>query len=744
MKPILPLLLFLTTLARAQNLRAQDKQTRDTLTGLIGSYCPLLDPSLQFNIKRDKDQLILEVVGQGQTPMTGLGNDRFRPKQVNPPAIVAFVRDNSGKAVRFRWIQDHKSSNGEWLEDSAAAAGPGNKPGYAGRYHLKNNPYKIIRIREQDGRLTGQLDAGSVFDLQPDGPNKYDLTTGSYTMRFEFVPARNKYKLLTREEGDLDFSRQDDAAAAAPVDNGFPPDRGFGRADSLRGMLTPLRTCYDVSFYGLDIAVDPATQSIQGSANIRFTAVQPFSRIQIDLFANLTIEKILFHGKELAYTREFNAVFIDFPSPVPQGATEAITILYAGKPQVPNIAILKGGFIWFADKQGNPWIESVCQGSGASLWWPCKDHLSDKPDSMKISITVPTGLTDISNGRLLDSVALPDHHTRFDWYVDYPIPNYDAVVNIGRYVQIADTLIRGPDTLNLHYYCIEHNEEKANRIFALVKPMLRLYEKDFGEYPFQKDGFTLMESLYGMEHQGAVSFGPVNNPVGSDHFDFNDLSRVTWHESAHEWWGNSITCKDFADMWIHEAFATYAEVLAYEKFDGKAAAQKYLNQQIPENKRPIIGTYDVNDFHEGDMYSKGCRMLNTLRHCIGNDSLWFALLHGLQNRFRYQSVTTKDIVGYIDNFTKTNYTPFFDQYLRHDAIPKLQLMTDRRGDTLALSYRWKTDVDGFDMPIELYNTKGARTRLSPTNEWHTIRLPQWTAANLQVDTDDFYVDIEVK
>ncbi|HXB96372.1 MAG TPA: M1 family metallopeptidase, partial [Puia sp.] len=576
MKPFLPLLLLFATLARAQN-----KETADTLRGLAGSYRNPIDPSLQFNIKREKDQLIFEVPGQGQTPMTGLGNDRFRPKQVNPPAIVAFVRDSTGNVGRFRWIQNHKGSNGEWLCDSAST-------GLGGRYQLKHDPYKIIRIRERDGRLTSQLNAGMVFDLQPDGPNKYLLKTGDYTIRYEFVPAGKKYRLLTRESGDFEFFRFNDAAAGV-VDKGFPPDRSFDRADTLRGMLTPLRTCYDVSFYDLDIAVDPAARSIQGSATIRFRTLQTFSRMQIDLFANMTIEKILFHGAALAYTREFNAVFIDFPRPVQQGANEAITIVYAGTPQVPDISVLKGGFIWFSDKQGNPWIESVCQGSGASLWWPCKDHLSDKPDSMKISITVPAGLTDISNGRLLDSVALPDHHTRFDWYVDYPIPNYDVVVTIGRYVTIADTLIRDHDTLKLHYYCIQNNEDKANRIFALVKPMLRLYEKNFGEYPFQKDGFTLMESLYGMEHQGAVSFGPVNSPVNSDHFDFADLSRVAWHESAHEWWGNSITCKDMADMWIHEAFATYAEVLSYENFAGTAAAKKYLKEQIPGNKRPIIG-----------------------------------------------------------------------------------------------------------------------------------------------------------
>ncbi len=631
----------------------------------------------------------------------------------------------------------------------SSAAGPGNKTGYAGRYQLKKNPYKIFRIREQEGRLTSQLNTGAQMDLIPDGPAKFHVTTGDYTFWYEFVHHGKGSKLLTHEEGNAEFTRLDAAAAGENVENGFAPDRVFDRADSLRGMLTPLRTCYDVTFYSLDIAVDPANQSIQGNATIRFTAVQPFSRMQIDLFANMTIERILFHGAELAYTREFNAVFVDFSLPVPQGAKEAITILYSGKPQLPDISVLKGGFLWFTDRQGNPWIESVCQGSGASLWWPCKDHQSDKPDSMKISITVPTGLTDISNGRLLDSLALPDQHTRFDWYVDYPIPNYDVVVNIGRYVAIADTLLSDHhtlpgdrDTLMLHYYCMPYNEEKAKRIFGAVKPMLRLYEKDFGEYPFKKDGFTLMESLYPMEHQGAVSFGPVNNPVNSDHTDFGDLTRTAWHESAHEWWGNSVTCKDMADMWIHEAFATYAEVLSYGTFAGAAAARKYLKEQKPGNQRPVIGVYGVNDFHEGDMYSKGCRMLNTLRNCIDNDSLWFALLHGLQSRFRYQSVTTEDIVGFINETTKTNYTPFFDQYLRHTAIPRLELKADKRSDTLVLSYRWKTDVDHFQMPVRIQTPAGPFTLLV-ANDWKSIRLPKTAPADIKVDREDFYVSVEM-
>ena len=740
----LPLILSLGIFTSLCAQERSTEKTKDSLEGLTGQYRAGIDPSVQFNIKKDKDRLILEVPGQGQTDMVSLGNDRFRPNQISPPVTLAFLRDSAGRAHRFGWLQDHKKQVGEWTK-LPPAGGAEEETACTGRYQLKNNPYKIIWIREENDHLTGRMNEGPSLQLTPLAGDKFSLTMGNYTIRIEFLKDRKGgiHKMLTREEGILDCNRvEDQPGPGLQGDGGFHREKGFGRADSLRGMLTPLRTCYDVSFYALDIAVEPENKFIQGNAVIRFKAVRSFDHMQIDLYANMKIEKILFHDKELPYTREFNAVYIAFPALVQKGQEEAITILYSGKPLLPDISVLRGGFLWFRDKEGRPWIESVCQGSGASLWWPCKDHLSDKPDSMKISVTVPAGLMDISNGRLLDTVAVAGHRTRFDWYVDYPITNYDVVVNIGNYRHISDSYIRGRDTMPLHYYCMPYNLEKAQQVFAGVKPMLALYEKDFGEYPFKKDGFTIMESLYPMEHQGAVSIGSINNPVLSDKTDLADLTRTAWHESAHEWWGNSVTCKDMADLWIHEAFATYAEVLAYEAFSGKPAALKYLKEQDPGNKEPVIGTYDVNDFHLGDMYPKGCLMLHTLRNVIDNDSLWFAVLRGLQDRFRYQTVTTGDIVGYVSETMKKDYTPFFDQYLRHGGIPELDLLLRDTGDDLELSYKWNADVKGFDLPIKITMAKDSYKFITPTSEWNTIRLPGMKPADLKVDTDNFYIRVK--
>jgi len=271
--------------------------------------------------------------------------------------------------------------------------------------------------------------------------------------------------------------------------------------------------------------------------------------------------------------------------------------------------------------------------------------------------------------------------------------------------------------------------------------MLSVFEKDFGSYPFRRDGFTVMESIYPMEHQGAVSIGSIFNPFNSDRYDSLDLIRTMWHESAHEWWGNNVTVKDMADLWIHEAFATYAEVLAYEKLSGKAAMQKYLKDQTPGNKEAIIGKYDVNDFHLGDMYPKGALMLHTLRNLIDNDSLWFELLQGIQTHFAYQTINTHDIVNYFNEKTKTDYGYFFDQYLNKASIPELQLQFKKEGNVLHVKYKWNADVEDFNMPVKVATSKNVYTFIYPTKDWKDLELRDMKAKDFRVATDKFYVTV---
>jgi aminopeptidase N len=654
----------------------------------------------------------------------------------------------------LRWAQ--QPNEGEFVRDSGAVLG------FGGRYQLKDNPYKFIRIAPSAGGWSARVGNGVLLSLVAIDGDSLSGQFGDYAMGFRFVrdSSGRVSGLRLREGGILDFDRVEASSAWMP-DRGFYPGKRADRADSLRGMLTSLRSCYDVLFYDLGVRVDPDQQAIQGRLTMRFKVLQLLDSLQVDLFANMDIDSIVYHGRLLPYRRWYNAVIVSFEELLRTGSVDSVSIMYHGTPQVPDWGLLKGGWIWFRDKEGHPWIESVSQGSGASLWWPCKDHLSDKPDSMRISVTVPGGLREISNGRLLDTVALPDHQTRYDWYVDYPINNYDVVVNIGNYVSFSELF----GSLRLRYYYLPYDATKAARIFSLVKPMLALYERDFGPYPFPADGFSIMESLYPMEHQGAVSIGPINNPILSDQTDYEDLKRVVWHESAHEWWGNSVTCSDMADLWIHEAFANYAEELAYaaagsrgdsaswgdqasgcdSASGGDSAGLHFLSTQVPENKVPIIGTYGVNDFHLGDMYSKGAWMLHTLRHCINNDSLWFALLRGIQSHFRYQSISTDDLVVYINGslrawgFSGYDWTSFFDQYLRHASPPVLDLRFRSSGHTLFVSYRWKVETRDFNMPVKVTFSKGHYGWLKPTTEWQEMSLVNMRPVDFSVDTDDFYV-----
>ncbi|MHA4811467.1 M1 family metallopeptidase [Flavitalea flava] len=747
------LVLFLVLfqiLASFSRLSAQDKTNipaKDTLDPLTGLYHMTIDTTQAFRIKKEKDQLILEVAGQGQTELLPLGTDQFRPKVVAPPATLTFIRDSLKEVNRFTWYQDHTGQQTKFIRKN-----PVNKQdrlshsaGWAGLYKMTQSPYRSITIEDEEGRLSAQIDAGAKMELSLLSGDELVFKKDGYTIWFVFKRDKQGLirQLITRESGLVNFTRVRETGEKESSPDFRAKRQQFTYADSLRGMLTSLRTCYDVLYYGLDIKVMPETKSIQGSVTIRFRAVASFDKLQVDLYANMAIEKIVFHDRLLPFTRQYNAIFIQFPGLVETGKEESITITYSGKPQTPDITTLKGGFIWFYDRNGNPWIESVCQGSGASLWWPCKDHLSDKPDSMDISITVPPGLTDISNGRLRKVTRLADSSTRFDWHVSYPINNYNVVVNIGKYAHLTDLYSRGKnDTLTLDYYCMPYNLDKAKKIYARVKPLLSLYEQDFGNYPFERDGFTLMESLYPMEHQGAVSIGPVNNPVNSNKTDLQDLIRTAWHETAHEWWGNSVTCKDMADFWIHEAFATYGEVLAYERLSGKAAAMAYLGNQHPENTEPIIGTYNVNDFHLGDMYPKGCLMLHTLRSILDKDTLWFGVLRGIQDSFRYKTVTTEDITGYINQATRKDFTAFFDQYLRHGAIPELSINLKQEDGILVVRYKWIVDVPGFNMRIKATTVKNEWAFIYPTTDWQTISLPGMQEEDFKVDTDNFYIKVK--
>ena len=524
----------------------------------------------------------------------------------------------------------------------------------------------------------------------------------------------------------------------------------FTRADTLRGMLLPERTCYDVKYYHLDVKVDTLTKSISGSNTILFEATRNFDMMQVDLFANMKVDGIELVGSGPAtWTREFGAVHVKLPVEVKKGSLHLLRFVYSGSPQIALNPPWGGGFTWTHNAEGDPWICVTCQGTGASLWWPNKDHQADEVDSMLISITVPSSLEDISNGRLRARTNLGNGWTRYDWFVANPINNYNVTVNIGKFAHWGEVYHGEGATYPLDYYVMPENLAKAKKQFTQVKSMLKCFEKDFGPYPWPEDGYKLIESPHnGMEHQSAVAYGNgfengyrgrASSAVGLK-FDF-----IIVHESAHEWWGNSITSKDIADMWIHESFGAYAEALYVECMWGREQSLKYINGKKTgvRNDRPIIGTYNVQNEGSGDMYNKGQLVLNTLRSVIDNDKLWFSILRGLQKTFRHQTVTADDIFNYINAKTGTDYSYFFDQYLKHTKIPTLQIFVIKKGDTVMARYRWQADVQDFHMPVKVTISPGKYDFIQPTASWGSTVLHIDDPADFKVAEDLFYINLDL-
>ena len=524
------------------------------------------------------------------------------------------------------------------------------------------------------------------------------------------------------------------------------PKAKFTHADTLRGMLTPLRTCYDINYYHLDVKVDIDQKLISGSNEFRFTATQDFKKLQFDLFANLKIEKVVFHDKNLTYSRDGNAVFLNFPNTIKSGIKEVFTVYYSGSPVVAKRAPWDGGFVFTKDGAGKPWVATACQGLGASVWWPTKDHQADEVDSMLISISVPKGLKDVSNGRLRKTTELPDGYTRFDWIVKNPINNYDVEANIGNYTHFDDVFKGEKGKLTLDYWVLPDDLEKAKKQFGEnVKPMLTAFEHWFGPYPFYEDGYKLIEAPHlGMEHQSGVAYGNhfQNGYLG------RDLSGSGWglkwdfiivHESGHEWFGNNITSKDLGDMWIHESFTNYSESLFVEQQYGKQAGLEYThgNRRTIQNDEPIVAPYNVNKEGSGDMYPKGGIMLNMIRTIINNDEKWREILRGLNKTFYHKTVTYEDVTGYINQQSGINFSPVFDQYLHYKNIPTLEF----RFQNNQLVGRWVADANGFTMPARIRTKGGEYQFFNLGTSFSPVNLPSATKDNLEIDTFNYYIGV---
>ena len=513
------------------------------------------------------------------------------------------------------------------------------------------------------------------------------------------------------------------------------------RKDSLMGGFTIDRTCFDVIHYALDLSINPDEKSIKGSNTVIFDVLQSTQRIQLDLFANMHVDSIIWNQKPLNYSREFNAVFIDFPKIVAAETRQQIQFYYSGNPMIAKRAPWDGGFVFTKDKNNRPWIAVAVQGTGASLWYPVKDGQSDEPDKgATIRVAVPNGLMAISNGRLVGSTPLPEGYTRWDWEVVNPINNYAITVNIGNYSAILERY----NDLNLTYYVLDYNKERALQHFEEVKPMLTCFESKFGPYPFKEDGYKLVETPYlGMEHQSAIAYGNkyLKGYLGSDLsgtgvgllFDF-----ITIHESGHEWFGNSITSRDIADMWIHEGFTQYSELVYIECQFGYKKAMQYGKglQRNVVNDRPIIGPKGVNKEGSGDMYPKGALLLNTMRHALNDDAKWWSLLLKYSTTFKHTIIDTATVLEFFNQQTEINWTTVFEQYLQKTKLPELQLR--KSGDHLEV--RWNSEVSEFSMPI-VVAVNGNFERIFPTNIWAKTTIKITNAKEAFVDPGCFYIKV---
>lgn len=525
----------------------------------------------------------------------------------------------------------------------------------------------------------------------------------------------------------------------------------FTRADTLRGSLNENRTWWDVLHYSIAVTPDFDKRTIKGKVDMQFKVLRPGKRMQIDLQEPMLLTKAYLGDTKLNYTRDGNVYYLDIPVNLAKGTTQKLALAYEGNPKVAKRAPWDGGWIFQKDAKGRPWMTVACQGLGASVWYPCKDHQSDEPDNgATMLITVPDTLVAVANGRLINSKSFSIGTLTWRWEVKNPINNYNLVPYIGKYVNFTDTLMGEKGKLDLSYWVMDYNLDKAKEQFKQAKTMLRAFEYWMGPYPFYEDGYKLVESSHlGMEHQSAVAYGNKyqNGYLG------RDLSGSGWglkwdfiivHESGHEWFANSITSKDLADMWIHEGFTNYSETLFTDYVYGKQAGNEYNygSRRGIQNDKPIIGPYGVNKEGSGDMYPKSGNMLHSIRHAMNDDEKFREMLRFMGKKFYHQTVTTEDIQQVVSQFFGSNVNKIFDQYLRTTQVPVFEYVIS--ADKTKLSYRYTNCVDGFNLPIFLNTTKGGLLLGPESNKWNTKELKpgDWATFPIKEIEKNYYVQVK--
>jgi aminopeptidase N len=515
--------------------------------------------------------------------------------------------------------------------------------------------------------------------------------------------------------------------------------KSFTRADTLRGSITPERAWWDLNHYHLAVEIFPETKSIKGSNTIRYKVLSEQQVLQLDLQEPLQITSIVQEGEKLDFKREGAVHLVTLKKKQVPGKYEELVVSYEGQPKEAIRPPWDGGITWQKDSNGKPFIASSNQGIGSSIWWPLKDHPADEVDSLMISVTVPDGLMDVSNGRLV-GIDMGNEKNTYHWSVVNPINDYGVNINIGDYVHFGEKYSGEKGPLDMDYFVLRENLEKAKVHFQDAGRMMKAFEHWFGPYPFYEDGFKLVDAPYlGMEHQSSVTYGN-GYQMG---YRGRDLSGTGWglkfdfiiiHEAGHEWFANNITYQDVADMWIHESFTNYSESLFLDYHYGKEAGQEYVRgtRMNIANDRPIIGTYGVNQRGSGDMYYKGGNLLNMLREILNDDEKWRQILRGLNQEFYHQTVTTQQVESFISQAFGTDLKPIFDQYLRDERIPIFEYYYS---ENQTLNYRWTSCLPNFTMPVDV-EIGGEKIKIQPKTAWSELKVKN--LGEVKIDPD-YYV-----
>ncbi|MBC7826864.1 MAG: M1 family metallopeptidase [Chitinophagaceae bacterium] len=517
----------------------------------------------------------------------------------------------------------------------------------------------------------------------------------------------------------------------------------FTRQDTLRGSITPERAWWDVVSYHVAFNTDYNNRAIEGKCEIQFRVLKPGNRMQVDLQQPMQISRAYSGDDQYKFTREGNIYYINFPQPLKKDSLHTIVIVFRGNPKIAVHPPWQGGWIFAKDSLGRPWMSVACQGLGASAWYPCKDHQSDEPDSAFINITIPDTLVAVANGRFMGKQSFSAGLMTYRWAVTNPINNYNIVPYIGKYASWDETYNGEKGKLDCQFWVLDYNLQKAKQQFRQVPAMLKCFEYWFGPYPFYEDSYKLVESPHlGMEHQSAIAYGNKyqNGYLG------NDLSGTGWgkkwdfiivHESGHEWFANNITTNDIADMWIHEGFTTYSEVLFTECEFGKEAGNDYLTgiRKSIENDIPVVGPYGVNQEGSGDMYPKGANLLHTIRQIINDDNKFRQILRGLNAVFYHKTVNSKDVEEYISKESGTDFSKLFDQYLRTIKIPVLEYKLNAR----SVSYRWSDCVEAFDMKVKIKLGDEKQEWIQPARDWKTLDLSNGYDGKTFIVDRNFYI-----